>query len=176
MFRRVDYEYPFHHMFRICQENNTPAATFVNNARLYRVPSELSRLTTEVSNEQNATKIMNYAEKLNPSLNLHPIYTTQSYVPDYMRVSFSRLRLMSHSLKVETGRWSRIPREERLCDRCNAGQVQDEEHVLLTCSSTEHIRQRFGMLNYESLSTLMEDQTHLREIAEMIHTVLNVIQ
>ena len=161
-------------MFRICNENNTPAATFINNARLYRLPSQLRNITAEVANEQNASKVMHYAGKLNPALSLHPVYTTQNYIPDYLRVSFSRVRLMSHSLKVETGRWSRIPREQRLCDRCDAGQVQDEEHVLLTCSSTEHIRQRYGMLSYESLNTLMEDQTHLREVVEMVHAVLNV--
>ena len=176
MFRRVDYEYPFHHMFRICHQNHTPAANFISNARTYREPSQLRNLATDVTNERNATKVMHYAEKLNPGLCVHPIYTPQSNVPDYLRVSFSRVRLMSHSLKVETGRWSRIPREQRLCDKCDAGQVQDEEHVLLTCSSSEPIRQRFGMLNYESLATLMQNQTHLREMAEMIHAALNVFQ
>ena len=81
---------------------------------------------------------------------------------------------MSHSLKVETGRRSRISRELRLCDRCDAQQQQDEEHVLLTCSSTQNIRQRFGMLRYDSMTTLMEDRTHLRELAEMVYAVLNV--
>ena len=174
MFRRVDYEHPFHHMFRICVENNTPAATFMNEALRYRTASQLRSMATEVANEQNATKLMHYFEKLNPDLSLHSVYSTNSYIPDYLRVSFSRLRLMSHSLKVETGRWSRVPREQRLCDRCDAQHLQDEEHVVLTCSATQHIRNRYGMLNFESLRTVMEERTHLKELAEMVHAVLNV--
>ena len=95
------------------------------------------------------------------------------YVPDYIRVSFSRLRLMSHSLKVETGRWSRIPREARLCDRCDAQQVQDEEHMLITCSSTQHLRQRYERLDFSSLRSLLESQEHLRQLAEYVHAVLS---
>ena len=49
---------------------------------------------------------------------------------------------MSHRLKVETGRWTRpvTPRERRFCD-CKA--VQTEEHVLLKCPLTAHLRNQF---------------------------------
>ena len=54
---------------------------------------------------------------------------------------FTRLRLSSHSLKIETGRWSRIASEERLCG-CGLA-VESEEHVLLECSKTEEVRRKF---------------------------------
>ena len=50
---------------------------------------------------------------------------------------FTRSRLSSHRLKIETGRWARIEPEDRLC---MCGQIQTEEHVLLYCVLTDHIR------------------------------------
>ena len=129
----------------------------------------------EVRNEQNASKLQHYKQHLNATLDVHPIYNASSYVPDYTRRAFSRLRLQSHSLKVETGRWSRIPREERLCDRCDAAAVQDEEHVLVSCSATLPIRQRFTMLDCTSIRTLMEEQEHLKELAEYSYAVLRTV-
>ena len=60
---------------------------------------------------RSATKYATYCVKLNPDLEIHDVYKRNVYIPDYLRVSFSRLRLMFHNLKIETGRWSRIPRE-----------------------------------------------------------------
>ena len=59
-------------------------------------------------------------------------------MPDYQRESFSRLRLMSHNLRIKTGKWSRTPAEQRLCF-CVDSQVQTERHVLVVstdCSRT----------------------------------------
>ena len=42
---------------------------------------------------------------------------------------------MSQNLKVETGRWRRQPRAERVC-QCDREKVQDEKHVLLECTLT----------------------------------------
>ena len=44
----------------------------------------------------------------------------------------TKFRLGSHSLKIETGRWNRTPRENRLCATC--GVVGDEKHAIYTCS------------------------------------------
>ena len=160
-------------MFTICNQANTPAAVFINNAREYRDGAQLSVISAEIAEERNATKFVHYGQHLNPRLSVHAVYTTSTYIPDYTRVSFSRLRLMSHSLRVETGRWSRTPREERLCDRCDTQQVQDEEHVLISCPSTQHIRQRFDALNFASLRTLMDEEEQLKELLEYVNTVLD---
>ena len=44
---------------------------------------------------------------------------------------FLRLRLSSHSFPIETGRWSRTYREDRLCTRCNV--LGDESHYIYDC-------------------------------------------
>ena len=73
---------------------------------------------------------------LNPKLQENPIYRNPN-IPEYNIISFSRIILGSHRLKIETGRWSRISRENRLC-QCNEG-IQSEEYVLLKCKLTEHL-------------------------------------
>ena len=67
---------------------------------------------------------------INPALAVHCVYTSSPSPPEAYRVCFTRLRTSSHSLRIETGRWARIPVDERLCP---CGDVQTEEHVFLTC-------------------------------------------
>ena len=45
----------------------------------------------------------------------------------------SRFRTSAHHLRVETGRWERplLLWQQRVCDLCDLGAVQDEQHVLL---------------------------------------------
>ena len=89
----------------------------------------------------DGTRFQTYTA-INPNLSVHEIYSLrQQYIPDYMRIPFSRMRLSSHRLKIETGRWSGIPRERRLCP---CGEIQDEKHVLEFCPLTDHIRQAYS--------------------------------
>ena len=37
------------------------------------------------------------------------------------------------ALRIETGRWSGLKREERLCRQCRLEEVEDVEHFLLRC-------------------------------------------
>ena len=76
-------------------------------------------------------------------LRVHPVYTSKDYIDEKARITFIRLRLSSHSLKIETGRWSRVAREERLCG-CGLA-VEIEEHVLLERAKTENMRQKFNI-------------------------------
>jgi len=96
---------------------------------------------------------------LNPSLSVHAMYTmVKDPVPEYMRIATSRMRLGSHRLKIETGRWSRIPRENRLCI-CNEEKIQSEEHVLIDCKCSSNLRDRFHNLDFTSVETLMSCDT-----------------
>ena len=45
----------------------------------------------------------------------------------------AQFRMGSHMLGVETGRWQRLPRAERLCQRCSCGVVDDEAHMVWGC-------------------------------------------
>ena len=46
-----------------------------------------------------------------------------------------RFRVGSHSLPIETGRWSRKKREDRLCEECKV--IGDENHFLYDCCKVE---------------------------------------
>ena len=70
---------------------------------------------------------MNLKEKL-PTLEKCNLYNLE--IPEFVRIYITRLRLSSHTLKIETGRWSRIPRDSRLCD-CQ--KIQTESHIIEDC-------------------------------------------
>ena len=83
------------------------------------------------------SKRVTYCE-LNPELHVHDVYTAHD-IPEHHRIAFTRLRTSSHNLKIETGRWARIPRELRTC-ACSASQLQTEEHMILTCPLLNDVR------------------------------------
>ena len=53
----------------------------------------------------------------------------------------TRFRLGSHKLPIETGRWHRIPREERLCTRCQV--MRDEYHFICDCHEISRANVQF---------------------------------
>ena len=58
-----------------------------------------------------------------------------------LRFALSRLRLSSHRLEVETGRWARpnaIPFEEKCCPSVHS--LEDEFHLVLECSRYNDLR------------------------------------
>ena len=70
------------------------------------------------------------------------------------RKLFTRLRSGAHKLYIETGRWKKIPRDERICRFCDSGKIEDEDHVLWICDNFQRERQ------------LMFDQCQKMEIDE----------
>lgn len=59
------------------------------------------------------------------------------------RISLSRLRLSSHRLYIETGRWQQpsIPIDERKCIFCNC--LEDEYHFIIQCRQYRELRKQF---------------------------------
>jgi hypothetical protein len=62
--------------------------------------------------------------------------------------SLLRFRLGAHDLRVATGRWQkpRLERQQRVCQWCTQGRVEDEFHMVFECSAYDRLRQRFGCL------------------------------
>ena len=46
-----------------------------------------------------------------------------------------KFRTSNHNFPVETGRWSGVPRAERLCYLCNSPAIADEFHYLFKCEA-----------------------------------------
>ena len=82
------------------------------------------------------------------SLSVHRLYRNLenhdylfSLPNNYIRVSLTRLRLGSHHLNIERGRWNRTLFEDRKCNVCN--DIEDEFHFVILCSKYNDLRKRF---------------------------------
>ena len=139
----------------------------VNMQNHMEIDHDMIRNKVKVDTCRRATT---YCE-LNPSLSCHQLYKQKSsYIPDNLRITFTRIRLSSHRLRVEVGRWSRTPREKRLCP---CGSFQDEEH-LLVCTSNSVILQNFeyneGHLGLIHLFTKL-DVKHLSMLKRLLDNI-----
>ena len=65
---------------------------------------------------------------INPELTISPFL----YVLHPLANELIKLRLGSHYFPIETGRWNRTPRQNRLCTVCN--ELGDEKHFIYKCS------------------------------------------
>ena len=118
------------------------------------VADALRGLESNVRVNLDSTKRQTYLT-MNPSLCANRIYSRATQAPEHQRRAFTRLRLSAHSLRIETGRWSRLPREERLC-ACQTDSVQSESHVVCECPLTQHIRDNYPELDYSSLQAFFD--------------------
>ena len=105
------------------------------------------------------------------------------------RVAVTKMRISCHLLPIESGRYKKIPRVERLCPLCNRSEIGDEFHYLLKCthSSLSHIRgifleslysinSNFTNMSYKALFLYimsMCDQNILNLSASYIENILN---
>ena len=86
-----DPEHPFNFAFRLCNNGNTPAYQFMSRYLEYNTEHNPLSNVTNIINERarHATKYHTYKNELNISMNVHPVYRTNIFIPDYLRVSFS---------------------------------------------------------------------------------------
>ena len=129
---------------RICEEANTAMYRMLVDAENAPDPKHgLEQLKLCIRERaRNATKFDTYLN-MNPNLDVHPVYHDIK-IPDRARLSFTRLRVSAHRLRIETGRWQRLPRDERTCS-CDSRAIQDEQHVIALCPQTQHLRNAYGI-------------------------------
>ena len=94
-------------------------------------------------------------------------------VNEIERMSWTRLRLSSHFLAIEKGRWNRrgrgrLPIEERLCP---CGQVQTESHIIEVCIMSTHIRQTH---NFVTVDDLMNNRSDYKSMCSIVHALLSL--
>ena len=70
----------------------------------------------------------------------------ENYLSDIKNVndrrSFSKFRLSNHSLMIERGRFTKIPKEERFCPFC-VNLVETEIHFLVYCPTYQSLRVKY---------------------------------
>ena len=55
----------------------------------------------------------------------------------------AKLRGGTAELRIETGRWRGLERQERICKCCESGEVEDVEHLVIRCA---HVKEENGKL------------------------------
>ena len=130
-------EDPFMFVWSLLKRFNEPLALKVDKILEYsdHVERGLAEIKRRVSTSDR-TKSKIYS-RINQDFMTHPVYYSRQLIPETYRMSFTRLRLTSHNLRSETGRWSRLPADRRLCP---CGGVQDEEHIIMLCPKTHTLR------------------------------------
>lgn len=71
-------------------------------------------------------------------------YETESYVKTMLnrrhRIALAKIRCGVAPIRLETGRFERIPEEQRLCPICLNGDIETELHVITECSAYYDLR------------------------------------
>ena len=130
-----------------------------------------------------------------PKLRLYRLFK-QEYAPEpYVNVVTSRahrsllakLRGGSAMLEIETGRYTGIPAEQRLCKLCKSD-IGDEAHFILTCPALQDSRRclfdymslrtpNFPHLSVEEmLCAVMVEAGHSKRVSSLLHHMFRARQ
>ena len=167
----VNLDEPFHMMMEICRQRDTKAYRLLMNCISNNYNDKPRPKDICLSKGNNCTKFVLYREIMNEGLSAHPIYTKRLFIPDYQRIAFTRLRLTSHNLMSEKGRWSRTPLDQRVCP-CDGISIQNEHHALLICPKTYNIRQQFKdklPIHHEANIKDLMKHDHFHQLSEFIY-------
>ena len=164
---------PFMHVYRLTMAKNSKMAAYIRSLSTCADFIEADR-RERIDRVQSSTRTKSATyTTINPSFEIHPIYQQgEETVDDYLRIAFTRLRTSSHRLKIETGRWSRIPRERRLC-QCGED-IQTEEHVIVHCGLTRGIREKYGQI-IDCFRTFMACKKSKAQL-HMLHEILDLFK
>jgi hypothetical protein len=166
----ADNEEPFIRVYELCRRNNTPGYRIctrsMNNIQNNNVDSDRIR-----EYARKRTKFATYME-FNPQLSVCPIYN-DALLPEHHRIAATRFRLSSHELLIEKLRWSRVPRDRRICP-CDSVSVQTEYHVISDCLLTQDLRRNLRNVTLPLSLHEMFIDNHYRTICEYIHSILKI--
>lgn len=96
------------------------------------------------------------------------------------RRAITQLRTSSHKLEIETGRWNKIPRNQRICKNCILNKIEDENHLLFECQMYATERNEFyNTINSKLKIDLSYSETHEWRTQEIFYSenlgVLNAL-
>ena len=97
------------------------------------------------------------------------------------KISFTRFRLSSHDLAIETGRYNSIELEDRKCNQCNMNTIESEFHFLLICPKYTDLRKKMLKPYYNRWPTLMKFEqimstTNIKEIRNLAQYVYDAFK
>ena len=81
-------------------------------------------------------------------LESYTTYKTRFFTEPYIsqvrnkseRINLSKLRTSCHKLLIETGRYDKTDKLNRICVHCNLKEIENEQHFLLSCTKYDSYR------------------------------------
>ena len=75
---------------------------------------------------------------------------------------FLRFRAGSHGLPSDVGKWTHVPRHQRVCSQCST--ICDARHLIVECTALDALRVEYACLfsepNYTMLTFLWQNDMH----------------
>ena len=160
----------FAQVWKLCLNSQTRAAKYVTELLTESdiVNRDMNDAKRRVINN-TGSKFRTYMNmNINPELSPHQIYSYTGNYNESRRIIFTKLRLSSHGLAIERGRWSRTPRDNRLCV---CGQIQTEEHIICECIVSADIRHMYPNVTFRPLQMFFShsDLTELCTVTALIY-------
>ena len=101
------------------------------------------------------------------SMLLSPLFYHKYICNEYERLILSKYRTGGHHLKIRTGRFEGLQRENRLCN-CQKS-IQTLKHVIFNCELTETVRQyNFQATNLEEFFNDLQNASEILRKIEVI--------
>lgn len=102
-----------------------------------------------------------------------------SMLPWCIASPLCKLRTSNHRFPIETGRYSNIQRENRMCVKCDTGEVGDELHYMLSCDKFSTERSKY-LVNHNGESKeniakkllLTKDKSELIKLGKFLQVIL----
>ena len=86
------------------------------------------------------------------------------------RSTLCKFRISAHRLAIERGRYSNTERQNRICQYCNTGEIEDEQHFFLICPFYSPMREKIIQKLNDNLSNLVLRSLSLRLITELLNS------
>ena len=84
------------------------------------------------------------------------------------RRALTKLRTSNHNLAIETGRWTKTDRNDRLCTQCTESKIEDEIHFLFDCPKhSENRKTTFTYIKNNTGIDLRNDDNRINNLKQL---------
>ena len=111
-------------------------------------------------------------------------YVKDSHLTGAQRSAMAKMRCGVAPIRLETGRYENLNENERICPMCNSGAIESEEHVMISCSLYNDVRNDLfntaqsensdfnAFSNRQKFLFLMDSVNIVRYTAKACHQIL----
>ena len=150
-------------IFELCKD--TPIVHYYESLHDSNQEENIKQREQRITNAESSMldyykSVVNVTEKSN-------IYS--NFMDDHYRAVITRWRLSNHKLRIETGRYRGIQREDRKCFLCNI--IEDERHAIFHCPAFAHIHRKYKSTidKYTTVITFLNPEpTDMYDVARML--------